>query len=390
MSRTGSAVIRGLARVLLPDGVLLIGLLLLPTLSAFDPFRPYIDRILIVGLAVLIVLGLRLRQKRLVLAGVLVFAGTELMELPPLAALIGAPLVPMNLMLLSIVPQHGPAGWMSVVADRAILIQIVGILALAFYTPGGPAWGVALSGGDILITLMYAVALVVLAAAALHQTSPVRRGLFWTGLAAMALQFGPPEPLAWPAQWPAVAGLAILLIATIEEAYHLAYYDRLTGLASRRALDDYLGRKRGRFVVAMVDVDHFKRINDEHGHAVGDQVLRLVASRLRETPGARAYRYGGEEFALVFRNQSVDEVRSILEAMRARVAGYPFALRSANRPSKKPKRPVLMTEEPETISVTVSVGAARRERRESAQAVLDRADEALYSAKEAGRNRVVA
>src|SRR5207302_1408861 len=90
-----------------------------------------------------------------------------------------------------------------------------------------------------------------------------------------------------------------LTAALVEASYHMAYQDSLTGLPARRALNEALLRLGGHYSVAMIDVDHFKRINDRHGHDVGDQVLRIIAAKLAQVPGGgKAYRYGGEEFAV--------------------------------------------------------------------------------------------
>src|SRR5439155_9485473 len=87
----------------------------------------------------------------------------------------------------------------------------------------------------------------------------------------------------------------IEIVALLQESHQLAFRDELTGLPGRRALDERLRALRGRYALAMVDVDHFKKFNDTHGHDVGDQVLKLVAGRLAEVGGGGiAYRYGGE------------------------------------------------------------------------------------------------
>ena len=101
----------------------------------------------------------------------------------------------------------------------------------------------------------------------------------------------------------AAAG-AILFISLLEESHSLAFRDTLTGLPGRRALEERLRSLGGRYTIAMVDIDHFKNFNDQHGHDVGDQVLKLVAARLAEVGGGgRAYRYGGEEFSVLFRGR---------------------------------------------------------------------------------------
>jgi len=87
----------------------------------------------------------------------------------------------------------------------------------------------------------------------------------------------------------------------VETSYLLAYHDELTTLPSRRAFHDALLRLEAPYSIAMVDIDHFKRCNDTYGHDTGDQVLRMVASRLaRVSGGGQAYRCGGEEFAILF------------------------------------------------------------------------------------------
>src|SRR5439155_477780 len=80
-------------------------------------------------------------------------------------------------------------------------------------------------------------------------------------------------------------GALILIVAVVEASYHMAYQDSLTGLPARRALNEALLRLGGHYTVAMLDVDHFKRINDHHGHDVGDQVLKMIAAKLAQLTG---------------------------------------------------------------------------------------------------------
>lgn len=102
--------------------------------------------------------------------------------------------------------------------------------------------------------------------------------------------------------------MLMLVAAVAHEAYQMAFRDELTGLPGRRALNERLQRLGRDYVIAMVDVDHFKKFNDTHGHDVGDQVLRLVASQLRKVGGGgKAYRYGGEEFTLLFPGKSLEQ-----------------------------------------------------------------------------------
>jgi diguanylate cyclase (GGDEF)-like protein len=183
----------------------------------------------------------------------------------------------------------------------------------------------------------------------------------------------------------------ILLVAVLQESYRLAFRDELTGLPSRRALDERMRALGSRYTVAMGDVDHFKKFNDTHGHDIGDQVLRLVAARLSEVGGGgRAFRYGGEEFTVLFPDTPLKEALPHLDAVRKAVEDYRIALRGEDRPKSRRKGSRLRGEGPadETLSVTISIGAAEPESGMRPAEVIKAADEALYRAKQGGRNRV--
>ena len=187
--------------------------------------------------------------------------------------------------------------------------------------------------------------------------------------------------------------MLMIAAAVSHEAYQMAFRDELTGLPGRRALNERMQRLGRNYVLAMTDVDHFKKFNDTHGHDVGDQVLRLVASKLSKvTGGGRAYRYGGEEFALVFAAKTLEECLPHLEAVREVIANYNIQLRNQdNRPQDDQQgRQRRAGAGASSVSVTISIGAAERlpEHRGPDQ-VLKSADEALYSAKGAGRNCTV-
>lgn len=186
----------------------------------------------------------------------------------------------------------------------------------------------------------------------------------------------------------ATGGL-LLVVSLIETSHRMAYGDELTGLPARRALDEALLRLGGQYAIAMVDIDHFKRFNDQYGHDAGDQLLRMVGTQLLQIDGGgRPFRYGGEEFAVLFPGKSADETLPYLERFRKRIDGTTFTLRGRDRPKKKPKTPVPAAGR-KRISVTVSIGVAQpeRDRGEPAE-VIRAADAALYRAKDAGRNRV--
>ena len=180
------------------------------------------------------------------------------------------------------------------------------------------------------------------------------------------------------------------MIAVIETSYSMAYRDELSGLPARRALNEALLQLGSGYAVAMVDVDHFKKFNDEYGHDVGDQVLRMVTSRLLEVSGeGKAFRYGGEEFTVIFSGKSAEEAIPHLETVRGLIERSSFALRGKGRPRKKPPKPKAPGRPRKEVSVTVSVGVAEPDQRHTTpDQVIKAADKALYRAKKGGRNQV--
>ncbi len=169
----------------------------------------------------------------------------------------------------------------------------------------------------------------------------------------------------------------MLLVSFMSEART----DPLTGLANRRALDEELERRiaqwqrRGTVLsLLLVDVDHFKRFNDRHGHQAGDEMLCLVAQTLRDTLREMdvVTRYGGEEFAAVLPETNLTEATRAAERVRQAVANTVVAC------------------DGEELHNTVSVGIAQATETDDAVSLIGRADDALYAAKEAGRNRTYA
>ncbi|HEX8541176.1 MAG TPA: diguanylate cyclase [Pseudomonas sp.] len=188
--------------------------------------------------------------------------------------------------------------------------------------------------------------------------------------------------------------MLMIAAAVAHEAYQMAFRDELTGLPGRRALNERMQRLGRNYVLAMGDVDHFKKFNDTHGHDVGDQVLRLVASKLSKitSGGGKAYRYGGEEFAIVFAAKTLEECLPHLEAIRESIANYDILLRNNdNRPQDDHQgRQRRGAAQASSVSVTISIGVAERQpEHRTPEEVLKVADQALYAAKGAGRNCVM-
>ncbi len=184
----------------------------------------------------------------------------------------------------------------------------------------------------------------------------------------------------------------ILSLSILQDSHNMAYRDDLTGLLSRRALNEALTGLGRRYAIAMVDLDHFKRVNDAYGHDVGDQVLRMAGAKMRMVKGGgRVYRYGGEEFAIIFPGKGVEHVLDHLEELRNAIAAYRFAIRGPDRPvpSRQGKKLRADGRAVRHLSVTVSIGVAESsDGVKSSREVLVAADAELYRAKQRGRNRI--
>ncbi len=249
----------------------------------------------------------------------------------------------------------------------------------------------ALPGGLPEIAALFALAtgLVVLYRCFRHTTCLQNSVLF----AFVAAMLASVHTDSWVATNSWLITAEVLLIAGIVfDSWSLAWYDELTGLASRRALRQHLQQLGRRYAIAMVDIDHFKKINDRWGHDTGDQVLRMVAACLRRVPGSHAYRYGGEEFTLVFPGRDREEAQVAMETLRQQLESQPFRIRARRRPRRHRgdgRRPATRREKP-ALQITVSIGLVERTpHHQHVEDVVKAADRALYRAKRSGRNRVV-
>lgn len=169
----------------------------------------------------------------------------------------------------------------------------------------------------------------------------------------------------------------IILILLIRETYRLAFFDELTAMPGRRALVEDMAKLGRKYSLAMIDIDFFKKFNDTYGHDTGDEVLKMVASKLLNVSGGgKAYRYGGEEFTILFPSKEARECFGHVDILRQNIETAPFVVR--NR--KKAK----------TIYVNISAGLVQNGPKDKDPFdVMKRADKALYKAKDSGRNKVV-
>lgn len=191
------------------------------------------------------------------------------------------------------------------------------------------------------------------------------------------------------------AGIGILLSINLTGSLlSIGYRDELTQIGNRRALKQSVKTLRGSYSVAMVDADYFKKINDQYGHDLGDQALRVIAGLLRKTAdGGKAFRYGGEEFCLLFKGKSRQEVIDTLENIRQAIANYDMVIRDKkHRPkaSKQGEKRRGASRRRSDLRLTVSIGVASSDNSGQFEQVLKKADKALYRAKASGRNQVQA
>ena len=207
-----------------------------------------------------------------------------------------------------------------------------------------------------------------------------RIGALWSllGVWAYALGWGQGDhPLLW-------AALAVLFALTLD-SYAMAFIDELTGIPGRRAMEFKLKTMGKNYFLAMADVDHFKKFNDNHGHQVGDDVLKMVANVLSGTTSATAYRYGGEEFVILFSKSDSEDVFRYLDETRLRLQNYDLYPKSQKR--EKGERGKGSERKP--LHITASFGVARQRDSEPFHEVISKADKALYKAKDKGRNCIV-
>ena len=267
------------------------------------------------------------------------------------------------------------------------------------------------------ILLSFAIAIAVFVRRFFQTRKPIEPGFVWSAAAVFLwLQFAPVGKMS--DAYVATAAL-ILAASLIETSYVLAYHDELTGIRGRRAFNESLLSLDQQYAIAIVDIDHFKKFNDTYGHDVGDQVLCMVAKRLSEVRGdGQAFRCGGEEFAIVFRNASakeafdhLDKLRQIIETstfhvrgsdrraekaaekVAGKIAGKRSDLRAGEsdrrKSTKKKTASAITNQQPDHLSVTVSIGVAEPSTRyRQPEQIIQAADQALYRAKHKGRNRV--
>ncbi|MCD7799687.1 MAG: diguanylate cyclase, partial [Ruminococcus sp.] len=150
----------------------------------------------------------------------------------------------------------------------------------------------------------------------------------------------------------------------------LSSLDVLTGLFNRMSLTQYIenmnSSKYDSIVIAMMDIDNFKKINDTYGHPIGDKCIHLVGEKINEI-SSKGYRYGGEEFLIIFENLEVSKVCDIMEKFRKDIENSETA----------------------TVKFTISIGISNKYNSTDIENIIEQADERLYKAKKTGKNKIV-
>ena len=402
--------IRSILGFFFPGGFVLIAVFAAVHFSLIDPWFPrtvtYLPYII---LGIGFVLGWRFHRSRLALVILILFLAERVLYYLGIGGIIAsqydefillsvASLLPLNIGFYFLVKERGLFNLSGLARLGLILLQPLAVYLLISLQPGifkhlkvsliSLPWMDSYFYLPQPVLFFNAFIISIFFIGSIIRQGPIIRGFFWALLAiAAAMQnggTGGPATLYF-----CVAGI-IIILAVLETAYAMAFHDELTGLPARRALNSGMLSLGKNFTIAMLDIDFFKKFNDRYGHDVGDQVLCMVASHIKRVGGGgRPFRYGGEEFSILFQGKSRDETIPYLENLRESIENAQFALRGKNRPKKPPKRPKKIKKQPAMVSVTISIGAASPTGKNKKPAdVLKAADQALYRAKRNGRNCV--
>jgi GGDEF domain-containing protein len=302
--------------------------------------------------------------------------------------------LPLNFAFFAALRERGVASLDGLVLAGVVVAQVVampwvpaGAAVPAGLGPGSselPDPGLGMPG---LAQVSFAAGATALLVVIARRHGKVEHGMFWAFSAMFLGLTRQTETALW--FYAGIGGLA-LAYGVLEYGRDMVHRDELTGLPGRRAFNSVIERTGRPYTIAICDIDHFKRVNDMYGHDAGDQVLRMVAAKLHYVGGGgRTFRYGGEEFVILFRGRGAAEALPFAEAVRKAVADAGFTPRHPNRPVTRPAQgPLPAYALAARVTITISIGLAEAPPHSTADVVLDEADEAMYRAKQAGRNCV--
>lgn len=399
---------RALLRFFIPGGLLLLGAILTihnQWIHELPPAVRHLAPYMVAGGGIL--LGWRFNRSKLVFAILALFTVERLLTLPsatvtqalPLITQAAGVLLPLNLAYYALMSERGFLTTRGIIRLVLFGLQPFLVFALHKWRPTDLQKWLTMPlphlhlPSPLTITdpafCAFAISFLLILLAYARRRSAMENAFLWaTACSFMALAVTR-EPDAISI-FLTMAGLA-LIVGVIETAHSMAFRDQLTGLPGRRALEEALLKLGNRYTIAMLDIDFFKKFNDTYGHDVGDQVLRMVASRIAHPGGGgKAFRYGGEEFTVLFNGKDAQEALPHLERLRKTIETSGFALRSGKRSKNDKNKRGKNKGSDRKVSVTISIGAANRHPTGTTdpQSVIKAADKALYKAKKGGRNQV--
>ncbi|MDC1211381.1 GGDEF domain-containing protein [Porticoccaceae bacterium] len=294
-------------------------------------------------------------------------------------------------------------GLLAILLTPLLVLVIAGLLAInqqLFLSTATGALQNGVGGGylSVLSWTLYFVAISLCLGLNLYQQQSIHNSLLGCSLMSL-ITYGWIQLNSISAFMFSGMGLLLTVNLTVS-LLQIGYRDDLTQIGNRRALQQTAKTLRGPYSVAMVDADYFKKINDQFGHDLGDQALRAIASLLKQSAdGGKPFRYGGEEFCLLFKGKTEQQVLDALEACRQAIANYDMVVRDKqHRPAKlkqgETRRGAVKRKS--NLRLTVSIGVASSDNTQYTpnhnpfDQVLKSADRALYRAKASDRNCIQA
>ena len=309
-------------------------------------------------------------------------------------------LLPLNFMALSFIKESPMVSRREILRLGLLLLQAVLVAWVGLF--GQP--DVAASLESPIVDPRYSrwtpiaqPALLAFGAAFVHQMArairlrnPLERGFVWALLAAFVALHT--TRAGWSATNFFATASLILIMATYHATHAFLHYDEVTGVRKWDDLQAAMRRLHGQFAIAMVDIDYLKKVNQQFGRIVGDQVLRHVAAKITKISGdGEAFCHMAGKFAVIFSGKTLAEAAPHLQALRKAVEASPFPLPARSRSLKNPDLAGGDDLHQKDLPVTITIGVAHSDpRKVTADQVLKAAERALDRAKKAGRNQVAA
>jgi diguanylate cyclase (GGDEF)-like protein len=288
--------------------------------------------------------------------------------------------IPAFATLLLLLPDRKVFSRSTLMTLAVLVVSLMITLNLTFYFLDGVNKLGFENGSPILVTLlMLTIALVI----TINKREVATSMFIGTLTSALLFQYSDPSPITW-----GVFPLMMLIAGLADSTYRMSFKDQLTKINGRQALMNQLTALTSNYSLAMVDIDHFKKFNDTYGHKAGDEVLTKVAGLLKKVRHGTSYRYGGEEFTIVFRRRGGESAAQLCDEIRDVIEKNPYMAKKKATKTQLKKGSKAYVEK--AVPVTVSIGVADAQKVSGGwEAVMKKADDLLYKAKDSGRNKVV-